>query len=59
MEVLILEILKIVAPVAIAYFGYVKNQNDVDHLAAKQPGREGRMRSRWYRRTKPIEEPKT
>lgn len=32
----------------IGAMGYFKNQKDIDGVASKLPGRDGRTRQRWY-----------
>jgi len=47
----ILEALKMIVPVAIAYIGVLKTRTDLDILYAKHRGDEKtKMRRRWYHR---------
>lgn len=47
----LIEVLKLVVPVAIAYVGLLKTRTDLDILYAKHRGDEKTMmRKRWYHR---------
>ena len=55
----LLEVLKMLVPLALAYIGLLKNRTDLDIIAAKQRTPDGErdytpyMRRRWYHKLKP------